>query len=116
MPLQSILAKKLARLFPDPARRAEAEAILASYPDDSASMDPPRVRLAVLKLGGSDLDRLRENMAAAHRDPRDVIAWAEYPEAMREQTWRMPPGSTELREIAARDQRQYEAWLNDPAD
>jgi hypothetical protein len=40
-----------------------------------------RVHLAALKLAQGDLERLRHNVQVARTDYRDVLYWAEYPEA-----------------------------------
>ena len=42
-----------------------------------------RVQLAILKLSDGNEDKLREFVAVAKRDYRDVLFWAEYPEEAR---------------------------------
>ena len=42
-----------------------------------------RVQLAILKLSEGNEERLREFIAVAKRDYRDVILWTEYPEESR---------------------------------
>ena len=52
--------------------------ILAEY----AEVNPKRsyrVQLAVLKLAGGNIEKVRSNIETAKRDLRDVIAYAEYP-------------------------------------
>src|SRR5438552_5732663 len=42
-----------------------------------------RVQLAILKLSEGNEEKLREFVAVAKRDYRDVLFWAEYPEEAR---------------------------------
>lgn len=60
-----ILQTKLLKLFPDPEKRSAAEAELRRYGTESYENEPARVRLAVLKISGGDLDRIRRNIATA---------------------------------------------------
>jgi hypothetical protein len=68
-----------------------------------------QMRLAILKLAGDDLDRLRSNVRAAKGDYRDVLAWAEYPAQIKADSWRLPEGERERLKQA--DLAQYLAWL-----
>ena len=66
-----------------------------------------RVWLAILKL----YDENRETslptwINTARGDFRDVIAWAEYPNAMKHGPF------AENKEIRKREKEQYEEWLN----
>jgi phage tail protein X len=103
------LEQKLAMLFPDLDRRASAEAELGRYGVGDHEPEIERVRLAVLKLAGDDLDRLRSNVRAAKGDYRDVLAWAEYPAQMKSDSWRLP--EAERQRLQEADQAQYLAWL-----
>lgn len=60
-----------------PARRA-----LASLTAVGSVADVRRIQLACLRLACGDIDRLVHFVGVAQRDPRDVIAWAEYPGVM----------------------------------
>ncbi len=42
-----------------------------------------RVQLAILKLSAGNEEKVREFVAVAKRDYRDVLFWAEYPEEAR---------------------------------
>jgi hypothetical protein len=60
-----------------PGERLEvARAALAELSEVS-----PRLVRCVLHLAGGSVQRLREHIADAQRDWRDVILWAEYEEA-----------------------------------
>jgi hypothetical protein len=96
------------RLF-RPEVRVEATNVLAQYGTQAHEREDIRVRVAALKLSGGSLDRLRELVATAKRDYRDVLAWAEYPEELRSPTWRMP--AADQARIRAADRAQYIAWL-----
>jgi hypothetical protein len=98
----------IARLF-RPEVRAEAANVLAHYGTEAHEREEIRVRVAALKLSEGSLDRLRELMASAKQDYRDVLAWAEYPEELRSPTWRLP--AAEQARIRTADRAQYLAWL-----
>jgi len=98
----------VARLF-KPEVRAEAADVLAQYGARAHEREEIRVRVAALKLREGSLDRLRDLMARAKRDYRDVLAWAEYPEELRSPTWRLPVA--EQARIRTADREQYLAWL-----
>ncbi len=75
-----------------------------------------------MKLGEGRMDRLAELVAAAKRDYRDVLMWAEFPEEG-SALWALGPGlsaeeSARLEEVRRRDHAQYLAWLAcaDPLD
>jgi hypothetical protein len=98
----------VARLF-GPAEQDEASRLLAGYGTQPHERESIRVRVAALKLSEGSLARLRDLMAQATRDYRDVLAWAEYPEEMRSRSWRLP--EEEQARIRAADRAQYLAWL-----
>jgi len=63
----------IGELFPDSSRDQVLE-LLQEF-ERSA-----RVKLAVVKLSGGNLDKLKQMSAEAKRDYRNVLYWAEYPE------------------------------------
>ncbi len=63
--------------------RNEVEALLATYGAEGHEQEAERVHLCVLKLAEGDVGKVRELVADAKRDYRDVILWAEYPEQAR---------------------------------
>jgi hypothetical protein len=96
-----------------PAEQFEAVmSILNEYGTEDRQRGVNRVRLAVLKLAGGDLQALRREIDAAKSDYRDVLAYAEYPEYM--QT--VPPSGglaeDERNKIIRADWKQYQSWLN----
>jgi len=104
---------KIRRIFPreNPADILE---ILEFYGTDGGEKETERVRLAVLKLCGGDLNELLEMIEAAKEDYRDILAWAESPNQLRTSPAELaalpPEASNEVRES---DRRQYLAWLRD---
>ena len=56
--------------------------ILNEYGTEDWQRGVNRVRLAVLKLVGGDLQALRHEIDVARSDYRDVLAYAEYSECM----------------------------------
>jgi hypothetical protein len=57
--------------------------LLDSYGVESYERERERVQLAILKLSAGSGEKLREFVAVAKRDYRDVLFWAEYPEEAR---------------------------------
>jgi len=104
---------KICQTFPR-ENSADVLEILELYGADGGERETQRVRLAVLKLCGGDLNELLEMIEAAKDDDRDLLAWAESPNQLRTSPFEfaaMPPeASNEVRES---DRRQYLAWLRD---
>jgi hypothetical protein len=109
MNLDDTLQAKLLKLFPDPENRRAADAALRRYGTESYENEPARVRLAVLKISGGDLDRIRSNVATAKQDYRDILAYAEFPRQMGQDSWKLSPAQN--RALVAADRREYEDWL-----
>ena len=105
---KAILKRKLQDLFPDEVCRRKAADILERYGPGPYDKEPDRVRLAILKLSGSDLEKLQRNTNRARQDYRDVLAWAEYPRQSRH--WSVPAGDEKSRMVKA-DRQEYEDWL-----
>jgi hypothetical protein len=105
------LARKLAKMFPDPAARAAVSDELSKYGAEQHEQGSDRVRLAILKLAGTSPEQLRYWVDIAKRDFRDVLAAAEYPDELRAPTWRMP--AAEAGDIRKRDAEQYWKWLEE---
>ena len=57
--------------------------LLNSYGVEPFERERERVQLAILTLGAGSEAKLREYVAVAKRDYRDVLFWAEYPEESR---------------------------------
>lgn len=87
---------------------SDALIVLDSYGIQSWHREKERVQLAILKQCRQSLDRLRELVALANRDYRDVLVGAEYPEE-----FGAPPNTPDLEMMAirTRDREQYEVWL-----
>src|SRR5438477_11909700 len=54
--------------------------LLDTYGVESYKRERERVQLAILKLSEGNEEKLREFVAVAKRDYRDVLCWAENPE------------------------------------
>jgi len=70
------------KTFPESAHTRVLE-LLDKYGVESYERERERVQLAILKLSEGNEDKLREFVAVAKRDYRDVLFWAEYPEESR---------------------------------
>ena len=68
--------------FPDSSRTRVLE-LLDGYGVESYERERERVQLAILKLSNGSEEKLREFVAVAKRDYRDVLFWAENPEEAR---------------------------------
>jgi len=107
---EKLLDWVLVALFPDPEEREKARKLLEGYGAEEFHREASRVRVAVLKLAGRDLERIEYYTGHACIDYRDVLAMAEYPEQLRhsfpEKT--DPEGYARIME---NDRRQYEMWI-----
>ena len=70
------------KTFPEGAHTRVLE-LLDAYGVESYERERERVQLAILKLGEGNEEKLREFVAVAKRDYRDVLFWAENPEESR---------------------------------
>src|SRR5207244_12742122 len=68
--------------FPESSRARVLE-LLDSYGVEPYEQERERVQLAILKLSGGSEEKLREFVAVAKRDYRDVLFWAEDPDEAR---------------------------------
>jgi hypothetical protein len=102
------LDRLVRREFP-PEQVEEACAVLARYGSGPGEREPDRVRIAVLKLAGGDLERLEHFAGVAAVDYRDVLAFAEYPAYFDKVLG--PEDEAERRELVDDDWRQYKDWF-----
>jgi DNA repair photolyase len=103
-----VLARKLESLFPNPSRRAEAVRILRQYGAELHEREADRVRLAILKLAGKKLERIRKAVETAKKDYRDILAYAEYPNQMVHDSWKLTAAQNQA--LVDSDREQYERW------
>jgi len=68
--------------FPESAHARVIE-LLDTYGVESYERERERVQLAILKLSGGSEEKMREFVAVAKRDYRDVLFWAENPDEAR---------------------------------
>jgi hypothetical protein len=67
-------------LFPNEAPGV-IMSILDTYGMQGHERERDRVQGAVLVLSGGDVNQLLHNVSVAKQDYRDVLLWAEYPDA-----------------------------------
>jgi len=107
---QRIIERKLNTLFPLASDRLSATAMLLQYGNSASENEPERVRLAILKLAGSDLLELKRMVEGAKEDYRDIIAWAEYPRQIRMQIGNRKLNDIEKMKIEKEDLSEYDSW------
>jgi hypothetical protein len=107
---EAIVGRKLSQLYPDEKSRRQAEKALRKcrWGDDPRGIKKTRVHLAILRLAGSNLEEVKKFVETANGDPRDVIAWAEYPSQMGA---RSSLSKEERLRIAEEDLDAYETWI-----
>ncbi|MEW6131289.1 MAG: hypothetical protein AB1757_29945 [Acidobacteriota bacterium] len=108
-PTKELVEEKVHEMF-SRHKRAPAFSIRGFNQRDPDTLGQARVQLAVLKLREGDLDSLSEYARIARIDYREVLAWAEYPNAMKH------PNLIELdeesrRRVQSEDRQQYLDWL-----
>jgi hypothetical protein len=81
--------ERLRTLFP-PQHQEEAARLLADecgnnlpFCEDFSPVGLERIRFAVLKLSGGDMEELRISIEAAQGDWRDVLMWSGFGESVR---------------------------------
>ena len=109
------LDRKIDALWTDPAERGRVRTELQKFGTEEYEREAERVRLAILKLCEARTERVIELVAAAKRDYRDVLMWAEYP-SEGQALWAVRPDlSSEerlrLEDLRRRDRQQYQDWL-----
>lgn len=93
------------------AVQEQVRAALARYGSEPWEREPPRVRLAILRLAHGDAAAVERHLRVAKTDFRDVLAAAEYPGSSIE--WGKLAALTpeERARLHAADWEQYRAWL-----
>jgi hypothetical protein len=84
---------------------------LNRYGRESWHMEIDRVRIAILMLAEADTGQVAGCVEMACRDYRDVLAWAEYPNAMRLGFPDGPDAAARRQEARKADEAQYYEWL-----
>jgi hypothetical protein len=114
---RELVLKKLASIFPEPAIAKQALRSLDKYGKKEFQIKPDLVHLAILKLSGGELWRLRELVRTAQDDFRDVLYPAQSPEYFQMQ--RANPirygglkakKKTSEAKIAAMEKRDHDQW------
>lgn len=108
--MTKLLDSKLKAMFADDFTRRRVWKVLQGYGRESREREPERVRLAILKLAGSELRSVEKYTGYARDDYRTILAWAEHPRQT--QQWVMPDADEKQRMIEA-DRSEYECWLHD---
>ena len=113
-PSLELVHDKVRKFWPNDIDRVLAQLETLRNPELSAQ-SLARIQLAVLKLSEGSDEQLQQNIAAATRDYRDVIAYAEYPKNMAANHLNhfdlTDEEASELKAIRKSDREQYQTWL-----
>jgi hypothetical protein len=110
-PPRDWVVTKVRQVFPE-ENPDDVMEILDLYGVESYERERERVQLAILKLCEGSQEKLLHFLDVAKADYRDVLAWAEYPHAMRLSVAETEALSAEERRgMQQRDLQQYQAWL-----
>lgn len=86
---------------------------VSSLLDEYGDSDSSRVRLAILKLSGGDVEKVLDYVERANEDFRDVVGPAEYPRSTEDWSSRTSPEERAAYERhVAEDWREYPEWLH----
>ena len=105
-----VLPQVMMKLFPSEAQRNEVFMILSAYGRENFHREVQRVHLGILKISGSDIEKIRRATSLACSDFRDLLVEAEFPLSF---------GKDKLRERdpekyakhERKEQDQYRQWL-----
>ena len=109
--LATYLDRKLQGLYPDPSKRRAALNELLRYGGSSDEPEPERVRLAILKLAGSNQDELKKIVDGAKEDWEDIVGWAERPRETRSHMGNHKLHENQNRKIQQEDRDEWNSWL-----
>lgn len=113
--LATYLDRKLRSLYPDPSKRRIALNELLRYGASAGEPEPERVRLAILKLAGRDLEAVKKTVEGAREDPEDILDWAERPRETRSHLQNRKLHENERRRIDQEDRDEWNNWLAEGA-
>jgi hypothetical protein len=106
-----IFQKALAKLFPDRVARAKVEEVLSEYGTEKFHREGPRVKTAILKVAGSNLDEIKRCTDIACCDFRDIVSMAEYPN--QSGRWHLKEKNPEkYKKLVAKDLKQHQEWID----
>ena len=106
---KTVVKKILDKLFPSVDERKQVAEVLGKYGGASWQPEEDRVRLAILKLAGRNLDQIQYYTVQACRDYRNVLASAESPNQMANPFLRKNDPDR-YAELVEEDKKQYRDW------
>jgi hypothetical protein len=109
--LGSLLDRKLRGLYPDAKKRRAALNELVRYGVSSHEPEPERVRLAILKLAGSNAELLKDTVDGAKEDWEDIVGWAERPRESRAHLGNHKLHENQRLKIQQEDREEWKSWL-----
>lgn len=111
MDYEAIFPKTLAKLFPERAARAEVEKILAEYGTEKFHRENSRVKMAILKVAGINIDEIKRFTEIACCDYRDILCMAEYPnQSSRFGLKEKDP--EKYKKLVQKDLHQHQEWMD----
>jgi hypothetical protein len=110
MTVNEILNWKMRRMFPDPKMREKISSELDRINLGHCQLNEDRVKLAVLKLSGPNLDEIKKVIEGANEDPEDTVICAESPKEMA-LGMEVKLDIAKREEIQEQERWEYIAWL-----
>ncbi|XDD45326.1 hypothetical protein AB3N60_11420 [Leptospira sp. WS39.C2] len=96
------------KYFSDVKIQQEVFIELEKCKSDNWKIDKDRILLSIVKCSNGNIDKIKQLVTMANKDYRDVLAWAEYPNKMKQ-------GFTNNKkvnsEIEKKDKEQFNNWL-----
>ena len=111
MEYDQIFQRALAKLFPEQQARDEVQAILSEYGTESFHREIPRIKSAILKVAGANLEEIKRCTDIACCDYRDILCMAEYPN--QSGRWGLKEKNPEkYKKLVENDLKQHQEWID----
>lgn len=102
----------LSKLFPEQELKDRAESIMSEYGTERFHREIFRVKVAILKVAGSNLEEITRATDIACCDYRDIMCMTEYPNQSGK--WRLKEKNPQkYKKLVQKDSDQYEIWINE---
>ncbi|TGL19745.1 hypothetical protein EHQ47_16750 [Leptospira bourretii] len=108
MDYKKILNNKIQEYFPDVKIQEKVFIELEKCRFEDWKIEKDRVFLSIIKCSNGNIDRIKQLVTVANKDYRDVLAWAENPNKMKQG---FTTNKKEYLELEKKDKEQFNNWL-----